>query len=317
MSRSAPPSLDGIGAFLSEWHGSQVRSLEPLDGGFWSSAFGYGVNDDDFVFRLSDSREGFDADRAAHRFSTPLLPVPEVLDVGDAFDRSYAISRRAYGSFLEDVDPGVAARSGPTVSQLLRSLRAVPQTTDASVLWHEADNAGTLAWRDWIRSHLVDDPERTVSGWRRVIAADPELDAAWGEAERTILDLLEHCPERRDLVHGDLLHQNVLISPDASKVTAVFSWKCSVLGDHLYDVAWLSFWEPWHPGIERIDVWSHYSTGPIEGDDSGDAAIRHHCYEVLVGAQHLAWCAWTGNRTELDAVARRTLHVLRRGPRID
>lgn len=71
-------------------------------------------------------------------------------------------------------------------------------------------------------------------------------------------------------MHGDLLHQNVLISPDGTKVSAVFSWKCSVLSDFLYDVAWCSFWSAWHQGI---------------------------------GATHLAWNAWTGDDTELHAVA--------------
>ena len=49
--------------------------------------------------------------------------------------------------------------------------------------------------------------------------------------------LAEACPERRDLVHGDLLHGNVLVSPDARRVQAVLSWKCSVRGDFLFDAA--------------------------------------------------------------------------------
>src|ERR1700756_4331826 len=61
------------------------------------------------------------------------------------------------------------------------------------------------------------------------------------------------CPERRDLVHGHLLHGNVLVNPDAGRVEAVLSWKCSVRGDFLFDAAWCSFWAPWHPGIAAGD----------------------------------------------------------------
>ena len=62
------------------------------------------------------------------------------------------------------------------------------------------------------------------------------LSAAVTERVRTLVDA---CPERRDLVHGDLLHGNVLVSPDARRVEAVLSWKCSVRGDFLYDAVLL------------------------------------------------------------------------------
>jgi aminoglycoside phosphotransferase (APT) family kinase protein len=40
------------------------------------------------------------------------------------------------------------------------------------------------------------------------------------------------------VLHGDLLHGNVLNSQDAKRITAVFSWKCSQRGDFLFDTAW-------------------------------------------------------------------------------
>jgi hypothetical protein len=97
----------------------------------------------------------------------------------------------------------------------------------------------------------------------------------------------------------------------------VFSWKCSVRGDFLYDVAWCTFWGAWHPGIAAIDVWGRLLEAPPAAGDDGaltDAATRHHCYELQIGATHLGWYAWTGDREGLRAVADHTSHLLERGP---
>jgi hypothetical protein len=42
--------------------------------------------------------------------------------------------------------------------------------------------------------------------------------------------------------------------------------------------------------------------------------VRHHCYELQIGATHLGWYAWTGDRRELAAAARHTARILERGP---
>lgn len=314
QTESGLPTIDQIRSFLVDHHRASIEHLLPLDGGFWSSAYGYGVGGDEFVLRLSASGEGFDVDQAAHQFTSDVMPVPEVFDVGQGLGRWFAISRRAHGHFLEDVGPEDAAQVGPMIDQLLDSLRTAPTPSDAPVAWSGRAGCGPDSWRGWLERHLVDDPESTVSGWRSKIAQDPELDRLYRRTEARIIELLGHCPERRDLIHGDLLHQNVLVSNDASAVHAVFSWKHSVLGDHLYDVAWLSFWEPWHPGIERIDPWSR-TVARLAPNDMHDAAIRHHCYELHIGLQHLAWCSWAGNAASLAGVALRTAHVLERGPR--
>jgi aminoglycoside phosphotransferase (APT) family kinase protein len=130
-----------------------------------------------------------------------------------------------------------------------------------------------------------------------------------------IAQLLPACPERRDLVHGDLLHQNVLVTDDASAVTAIFSWKCSIRGDFLYDVAWCTFWGAWHPGIAAADLWKRTLAAPdLVAADLVDAAWRHHCYELQIAATHLGWNTWTGNHQELMAVADAAERVLERGP---
>ena len=93
----------------------------------------------------------------------------------------------------------------------------------------------------------------------------------------------------------------------------MFSGKCSVRGDFLYDIAWCTFWSAWHPGIAALDVWNRVLGSALWSDDAlADAERRHHCYELHIGATHLGWHAWTGDAAELRSVAARTANVLSR-----
>ncbi|MDA8062634.1 MAG: aminoglycoside phosphotransferase family protein [Actinomycetota bacterium] len=303
-------------AFLAGRHAGTIEALERLGGGSWSSAWGYLTDDEQLVVRFGTERGWYEADRAAMAFAGPDLPVPEVREIGTAPNgQAYAISVRHHGRFLEDVPAGLATSLAPTLIRLLDALRAAPATDDR-VLWHQP-GPSTLSWRQWLAAGLVDDPGQVVHGWSAALESEPTL-AALAEAVRDRIGaLLEACPERRDLVHGDLLHGNVLVSPDAGRVEAVLSWKCSVRGDFLYDTAWCSFWAPWHPGIAAADpVAALFAEPTLRADRAavGDAAARHHCYELHVGYVHLGWNLWTGDRANLEATARRLGEVFERGP---
>lgn len=299
------PSFEEVARFLAARHGKAVADLQLLHGGFWSAAYGYRVDEGELVIRFGRNRDWFEMDRDAMAYDAPDLPVPAVLEIGDAFSGAYAISVRRHGRFLETVAPHEADVAGPTIVRLLAALKAAPPS------------ATTTRWRDWLIGGLVDDPSRDVSGWRTALAADPKLDSLFRASESRVGDLAPSCPERRDLVHGDLLHSNVLISDDASSVQAVFSWKCSIRGDFLFDVAWCTFWGAFHPGIAAADVFRRVVSDDSIAADSralDGAAERHHCYELHIGATHLGWNAWVGNEQALRAVAAHTAAILERGP---
>jgi aminoglycoside phosphotransferase (APT) family kinase protein len=290
-------------AFLESHHGAPVTDVELLSGGSWSAAYGYRVGDRDLVLRLGSAPEWFATDRDAMAYSREGLPVPAVLDIGDAFGGAYAISERYYGRFLESVGVDEADVAGPTLMRLLEALRSVSDDGRLNASWHA-----------WLLASLRDDPTHPAGGWREKLAADSALDRLYRACGARILELLDACPERRDLVHRDLLHGNVLITPDASRVDAVFSWKCSVRGDFLYDVACCTFWGLLaHPGIDAIDAFGRtLATAPA--GDLVDAAIRHHCYELHIGTEHLGWYVVTGDDDWLRKDAAHLEMVLERGP---
>lgn len=297
--------LDEVERFLTSRHGEAIADLELLHGGFWSAAFSYRVDHRALVLRVGQNREWFEMDRDAMAYDAPDLPVPEVLEVGDGLGGAYAISVRRGGRFLENVSPDEAEVVGPTLVRLLAALKAVPATSTPS------------KWRAWLMDGLVDHAHRHDAGWRAMLEADPGIDSLFRACESRIAELAAFCPERHDLVHGDLLHSNVLLNDDGTRVNAVFSWKCSTRGDFLYDTAWCTFWGAWHPGIAAADVFRRVLRNPWIATDSRaleDAATRHHCYELHIGATHLGWKAWVGDSEGLRAVAAHTAAILDRGP---
>ncbi|MFD2077554.1 Predicted kinase, aminoglycoside phosphotransferase (APT) family [Actinopolymorpha cephalotaxi] len=308
---------DEVEAFLAGRPGG-AEDLEPLSGGAWSSAWAYRAGGEDLVVRFGPDASWYEADRTAMTFAGPDLPVPEVREVGTtAFGRAYAISvRHHYGWFLEDTPVELADAISPTLTRLLVALFQVPGSPDSPVVWHQPV-ASTRSWREFLLAGLADDPDKMVNGWADALAEDRELAALSAAVTERVTALVDACPERRDLVHGDLLHGNVLVSPDASRIEAVLSWKCSVRGDFLFDAAWCSFWAPWHPGIAAADPLSGVLRDPGVRADPGalvDAATRHHCYELHIGFTHLGWNVWTKNHEALAATAARLAEVLERGP---
>ena len=155
--------------------------------------------------------------------------------------------------------------------------------------------AGTPGWRDWLRLGLTDRPGERVSGWQPVLARQAGLSELFAAGQREFSALLGACPEIRHVVHGDLLNRNVLVAPDGFRLTAVFDRGCSTYGDFLYEVAWFTFWAPWHPGLAAIDfrpvIRRHYDATGVDLPGFGE---RLRCYELHIGLTHLAYCAFAG-----------------------
>jgi aminoglycoside phosphotransferase (APT) family kinase protein len=238
--------------------------------------------------------------------------VPRVVVIGQAFGVGYAISERHFGRFLEDVRAEESLRSGPMLRSLLRALRTIEERPDLSVSGKPADLAPRDSWRNHLLTQLVDDGTSATAGWRAALRQHPDLERLFLACAARITELAEACAERRHVVHGDLLYQNVLVSEDASTVTGVFSWKRSVRGDFLYDTAYCTFFSPWYPGVGAADPLAA-TLSTLTPDEMRDAGARHHCYELTIGASHLGGYLWTKDEQNLRAAQRRLTEILDRG----
>jgi aminoglycoside phosphotransferase (APT) family kinase protein len=308
------PSIDAdaVAEWLREHFGTSVTDVIPLAGGFWSAAFAYQHDGAEFVIRFNENGEGFLIDQAAYRLAGAYLPIPEVFEIGSVLGLSYAISRRHHGRFLELVEAEAAPRLAPALADLFTRMRRTRRQT--RVEWYNPRSDRT--WHDYLLRGIDSDGGETQNSWRSLLQARPELHELYQTASKRIRELLPLCPERRDLVHGDLLHQNVLISEKADKIEAVFSWKCSAFGDFAYDIAWSSHWAPWHPGIHAIDFFEL----TFDADDLGEAdrlhlGERHHCYELQIATSHIGWYLWTRDEENLALLTRGLRSKLAHGPR--
>jgi hygromycin-B 4-O-kinase len=288
--------------FLADRYGGGADQVEVLGAGDWSRAFGFRFDGRNLVARFGVWREDFEKDRSAMAFAGPDLPVPQVLEIGEAFDGAYAISERHFGLFLEELDAEQWQRVLPAVLGALDAMRAVSVPVDSR----------GQTWGEWLLDLLVDDPGRRVHGWRHKLAASAELDGLFVAGQRTLEALLPACPDLCHVLHLDLLNRDVLVVEDASRLEAVFDWGCLAYGDFVYEVAWFCFWAPSHPGLAATDVRAavlerHGSTGlAVENFDE-----RLRCYEIHIALHHLAYTSFRSDRqADLAAIAGRLRELL-------
>ena len=292
--------------FIAKRYGADAgASVEELGSGNWSRAFSFCVEGRELVVRFGRHREDFIKDQEAMAFARPALPVPTVLEIGEALGVHYAVSVRHFGVFLETLDEHGWRNVLPALLHALDVLREIPPQADADRLTVPSE------WRQWLVASLEDRPGGRVSGWREALRARPNIDTVFVNGERTLRSLVGACPELRHVLHKDLLNRNVLIADDASRLEAVFDWGCSMPGDFLYEVALLTFWAPWYPALEAINfrgaIENHYRTIGLAVEHF-DQRLR--CYELHVGLEHIAYAAFTGRDDHQHAIALRTLQIL-------
>jgi aminoglycoside phosphotransferase (APT) family kinase protein len=309
-----PVGLAEAAGFLAERYAGQARDVAELGGGDWSRAFSFRLDGRGLVARFGRHGEDFARDQQAMALSGPDLPVPDLLETGRALGGAYAVSERRFGVFLESLDAARWHRVLPALLRALDALRDAP-ALDAGERAVAGPRGAVGGWREQLMAELEDRPGQRVSGWRAALARSAELDSLFVAGQRAVSGLLDACPEIRHVLHRDLLNRNVLVTGDGSRLTAVFDWGCYGLGDFLYEVAWFTFWAPWHAGLAaagfRQAVLRHYQAAGLAVPRFGE---RLRCYELHVGLTHLAYCTFTGDPgRDLPSIARRTREILGSG----
>jgi hygromycin-B 4-O-kinase len=298
-----------IADFLRSRLGPEVGAVEPLVPGQWSQAYGFHHDGRDYVARFSALREDFEKDRQAMRFGSPSLPIPRIVEVGEAFGGFYAVSERAYGMSLDTLTGAQMRAVLPSLFAALDAARQEDLAGSAGYgMWDGDGNAPYASWAAALLDVVNDLPSSRTHGWREQLARAPGGVEQFEEGYRRLQDLVGSCPEERYLVHSDLLANNVLVAGDS--IAAVLDWGCSLYGDFLYDLAWLIFWAPWYPawhGIDfRAEAERHYQTIGLQARHLEE---RLRCYQLHIGLDGQAYNAFRGRWDELAATARRTLEV--------
>ena len=300
-----------VEAFLAALFGGDVANVEHLGAGVWSKAFAFRRADRDYVIRFGAHREDFAKDRLAARYACPALPIPRVVEMGEADGGYYAISERVFGEYIDDVDEAQMRALLPALFAALDAARLADLSgTTGYGAWNADGNASFQSWRAALLDVANDRPVDRIHGWRKRLAASPVGIGPFEEAYACLQALADTAPEARHLIHSDLLHFNVLV--EADRITGVLDWGCGMAGDFLYDLAWLCFWQPWYPAWQRIDFRDearrHYASIGLEVPDFDE---RLRCCQIHIGLAGQAYQAYAGDWANLHDTSCRTLRIAR------
>ncbi|MBV9582903.1 MAG: phosphotransferase [Chloroflexi bacterium] len=303
-----------VATFLTNRLGADVdpRSVQRVGHGEWSTTFTFeSPRGRDLVVRFSVRNDDFLKDQHAMHFASSQLPIPKLLEIGPVTDGYYAISERAYGEFVEDRDQAAMQRLLPSLFDMLDACRGVDlSTTTGFGIWRGDATAPHASWRDALLSVASDAPTNRTHGWRTKLRQSEVGQRAFDRAFQRLQASVDACPSHeRYLVHSDLLYFNVLVRDD--HISAVLDWGSSMYGDFLWDLAWLTFWQPWYPtwsGLDlRLAARQHYAAIGLEVPNFEE---RMRCYELAIGLDGLAYQSFAGHWDNLAWTAQRLLGLI-------
>jgi hygromycin-B 4-O-kinase len=206
---------------------------------------------------------------------------------------------------LDRLPPDRLARAIDHLLDGLTSLQAVELPGSGYGSWKAPSGNGShVSWREFLLS-MADREDVYLQGWRERLAAEPSAQDLFDRGQRSLVVLADDVPELRRVVHSDLLAGNVLVSSD-DRISGVFDWANALAGDPLYDLAWLMFWAPWHPGIDPAAV----REAAKDRFGGPDVDARLLCYQLHVALDGIQFQAFAGRTADLEATVERTERLL-------
>jgi hygromycin-B 4-O-kinase len=298
-----------IKGFLANHYEQEVIDLTVIGAGEWSQAFSFRIHDAAYVIRLGAHKEDFEKDQRVAMLAPKELGVPKVREIGQALGCYFAISERAYGEMLDELNDDKMQNIVPAVFALFDTLRCINTSQNEGYgLWDASGNAPFANWKKYLLSAAIDDPARRTYGWREKLAHSPVGDKPFWTAYHYLRKLADEVEVMRHMIHGDLLNRNVLTAE--GRITAVIDWGCAAYGDFLYDLAWFSYWSPWFPAMRGID-WEdearkHFASIGLTIPQMEERLL---CCKIHIGLDAQAYNAFTERWDQLEINARNTLQL--------
>jgi hygromycin-B 4-O-kinase len=283
---------DDVMDLLGRHFSAPIHDLERVEGGQVARTFSFGAGSEAFILRFNVQlganfeKEAF----IARLLGASGIPIPPLLHHGRLGELHYAISRKAPGVPVSQLDRADVESLTPAMVEILDAIHAVDVSGTAG--YAVAGNDGNGLFPGWKQSLAVIREEESewdfFGKWHTLFETSflerHVFDRIYGHMER----VLPLCPEDRRLIHGNIGYGNLLAQD--GKITAVLDWQEAGYGDHLYDVAQLDFWDAEGRWADRFH--DHYRD---QGFAVPHYTERIRCYQLYTGLNALRFFAKQGN----------------------
>lgn len=233
---------------LTSRHELDENTIIPIGHGVWASGYSYEQSGQKYIIRLSDTRENFDRDALAHDYTSPRLPIPQILEIGESRQGFYAISKFVEGDFFENLTANELVEFSPELIKMFQSLRKIDLVgKEGYGHWGANGNGESEGWGNFLLSANQDKQNSLIHGWKNNLRESPLGTDSFNQLYEKLQTYTQYCPDERKLIHSDLLNFNFIVRDN--RPVAVLDWGSSIYGDSLYEIAWFLFYEKWYPSF--------------------------------------------------------------------
>jgi len=299
----AEPGEAAARGFVAERYGRRASAITALGAGDWSRAYELVLDGREVVIRFGDFVEDFRKDAVMAGHTGARLPVPDVLEIGAAGDGYFAVSVRAHGDLLDQLDDAGMRAVLPAVLAVLDAIAEVDVSSTLGYgIWEPDLTAEAATWGEALLA--VRQESAREPGWRASLEASPTGAGPFERGYARLAELAGDLQAPRSLIHGDLLNRNVLVRE--GQIMAVIDWGNAMYGDPLYDAAWLIYMWAWYPQWHAIDIGAelrrHWADS---GGWPADVSRRLTACLLYIGLHAMSYCAFRGRWEDVAWCAER------------
>jgi len=237
---------------INKWS-PDITNLSTIKGGEISQAFSFEDSLGDYVIKVRKVREihkmrkPFHKEFLAHQYITSKdmsIPIPKVLKYGtfledDSARYIYCICEKHEGSFVHMFPKNEQETVDKSLVNMLHRIHCIDLSeTNRYGNWTNFKEAASNSWKEYFSHEL----QRCQLFLQEAIDEGKYETEFIAEAIKKLKPLQKFCIEKKYLVHSDYGFDNVLANSEG-EITAVFDWEHSLIGDFVYDIAWLDHWE--------------------------------------------------------------------------
>ncbi|NQW16494.1 MAG: aminoglycoside phosphotransferase family protein [Chloroflexi bacterium] len=303
--------IDWLTELLRDQFGQSPANLAAIESGLIASVFSFEIDGKGFVIRIATAQhaESLKKDQfIAGMLSPTAIPVPIVLHTGTMDDLHFAIAPKLPGVQLDQLPRQEYLNLVPAMIENLDDIRLVDVNSTQKYGYFDGEGVGpSESWPEYLLGIKDEQPEGTYYGKWHHLFNETFMDREFFDhVHNRMAALMEFCPSDRYLVHSDYGWDNVLAQD--GKITAVLDWANALLGDFLYDVAWMDIYSP---ELDlRTQFKEHFRLHGVQVDNYEQRILA---YQLHISLESQMFCSMMDGLDNYKWICDRTNYLLERG----